>query len=79
MDIDNNLFASTKYFFGVICSMLGSYILWVYKKRTKRIESLTLGVNKLESDQRVADVEIKSIKDDIIEIKESVKEILRRI
>lgn len=79
MDIDSSIVASAKYWFGIICSSILSYTLYAYKKHVKRMEILTEDITELKADQRVTDVEIKTIKDDIIEIKETLKQILHRL
>lgn len=79
MDIDNSLITSAKYWLGIVCSSILSYTLYAYKKHVKRMEILTEDITELKADQRVTDVEIKTIKDDIIEIKETLKQILHRL
>lgn len=76
MDFD---ITSLKYTMGAITSTLLSYTFYAYKKHVKRIEIMNETMNTLQTNQKVTDVEIRSIKEDVTEIKETLKRILRKM
>jgi len=75
----DDFLTSIKYIAGAFVSTLMSYTLWRYKKKESRLDTLNRTVDELSTDQRVVDIEIKMIKEDVVEIKETLKEILRRL
>lgn len=76
MDFD---IASLKYAMGMVVSSILSYTLWAYKKHVKRIEVMNDTMNTLQTNQKVTDVEIRAIKEDVTEIKSTLKLILKRL
>lgn len=74
-----NITSAITYVGGLILSGVTSWIAWIYKKHTTRLDSMETSTDNIKVEHRIINVEITSIKEDIAEIKEDLKKILFKL
>lgn len=79
MDLNNELYTSTKYILGIMFSALVSLTTFLIKKRSTKMTQLGDSCNEIKNHQNILDIEIQLIKEDITEIKDDLKKILFKL
>lgn len=79
MELHDGVFESLKYLFGTVLSAGLSYTLWRHKRNTTHMDALDKSVQDLVAGSKVIDVELRTIKEDISEIKRDLKKILFKL
>ncbi len=74
--IDNDVYESIKYVGGVAMSGILSIAALIFKRRAARMARMETSVNEISTQQSLFDLEIRTLKEDVAEIKHDIKQLL---
>lgn len=77
--IDGDVYESVKYVGGICMSGIASLGVWLFKKRAARMARMETSVNDMSAQQSLIDLEIRTLKEDVSEIKADLKKILFKL
>ncbi len=77
--IDGDVYESVKYIGGVAMSGVLSIGAWMFKRRAARTARIETSVNDISVNQGLFDLELRTLKEDVTEIKADLKKILYKL